>query len=88
MGLLHNPAKTIKPDSIFKQLVEAQGPPGGSMAQYYGSTNHYDMWTNSAGDVYAMGSTQPCSNPYNHQGRVIVTLTSPLGQVASWDTGF
>ena len=69
--------------------VEGQGPPGGSMAQYYGSSNNRNNWVNEDGTVYGEGSTQPYANPYNHQGRVIVTVTSQAtGRSVSFDTGF
>lgn|SRR5262249_43778081 len=66
--------------------VAGQGP--FSMAPYYGTTTYFDIWADDNGNLYGMGSTQPLPNPYNHQGRVTVTLTSPHGRIASSDTDF
>jgi len=76
-------------NNIAAPPVKAQGPPGGSMAQYFGSYNYKDMWLDqNSFTAYGSGSTQAYSNPYNHRSKTILTLTSPSGRVTTFETAY
>src|SRR5574341_157467 len=54
-----------------------------------GSTSTYsELWADQNGNLYGCGVTDETYNSYNHQARVISTLTSPNGRSASTDTGY
>jgi hypothetical protein len=63
-------------------------PVKAQMAAMYGSYNYRDAWGDGDTTIYGYGSTEAYANSYNHKSRVVISLTSPSGMVASYDTGF
>lgn len=58
-----------------------------AFAQMQGSTTYSDSWGD--GDyVYGSGVTDSPYNSYNHTFRAVTTMTSPLGRVSSYDSGY
>jgi len=58
-----------------------------AFAQMQGSTTYSDSWGDSD-YVYGSGVTDSPYNSYNHTFRAVTTMVSPLGRVASYDTGY